>query len=196
MARRMRGQEILLEWGDGPLTVSRRALLYRGSDQKFRKMIHALVGYANSVLEARDCYAALLGISGVQYEILMVIYRLHGKEPCSTTEVAVQVHRTLALITIEVDKLIAKGFVKKRRDPKDRRRALLAVTKAGVDRLERIVPMQRELNDTLFDTLTAQEFASLCKLYEKLPASGERAAAKAILYKSDARKRRQILSKG
>ena len=172
MARRMRGKEILPDWGAGPLTVSRPALLSKGSDRKFRQMIHALVGYANCVLAARDGFATLLDISGVQYEILMVIYRLHGTAPCSVTEVAQQVRRTVAFMTIEVNKLVAKGLVEKQPDFQDRRRVLLQVTKRGVERLNEIAPVQRKINDALFHTISAADFRALYRLYEKLAPCG------------------------
>lgn len=177
MSRRTRGREILPEWGNGPLTVSRPALLAGQSDRQFRQMIHSLVGYANSVLVVRDSFAAVLGISGSQYEILMVIYRLHANAPCTMSEVAQHVHRTLAFITIEVNKLVKHGFVEKRQDNVDRRRIFLSVAKSGVRRLEEIANIQRQLNDALFDTLTPAEFGALCRLYRKLPDSGERAVA-------------------
>lgn len=177
MSRRTRGREILPEWGNGPMTVSRSALLPGNSDRQFRQMIHSLVGYANSVLVVRDSFATELGISGSQYEILMVIYRLHANAPCTMSEVAHHVHRTLAFITIEVNKLVKHGFVEKRQDSVDRRRIFLSVTKSGIRRLEDIASIQRRLNDALFDTLTPAEFGALCRLYRKLPASGERAVA-------------------
>jgi MarR family transcriptional regulator, organic hydroperoxide resistance regulator len=177
MSRRTRGREILPEWGNGPMTVSRPALLAGDSDRQFRQMIHSLVGYANSVLVVRDSFAAVLGISGSQYEILMVIYRLHANAPCTMSEVAHHVHRTLAFITIEVNKLVKHGFVEKRQDSVDRRRIFLSVTRSGIRRLEDIANIQRQLNDALFDTLTHAEFGALCRLYRKLPDSGERAVA-------------------
>jgi DNA-binding MarR family transcriptional regulator len=176
LARRTGGREILPEWGNGPLTVSRAELMTEGSDRHFRGMIHALVGYANCVLAAREAFATLLGITGVQYEIVMVIYRLHATEPCSVSEVAAQVRRTVAFITIEINKLVDKGFVEKQADFKDGRRVLLRVTARAIKRLQDIAPVQRRLNDALFRTISASEFRSLCRLYDKLGVTGPEAA--------------------
>ncbi|MGE0736630.1 MAG: MarR family winged helix-turn-helix transcriptional regulator [Alphaproteobacteria bacterium] len=176
MARRSRGAEFLPKWGTGPLTVGRRALLSEGTDRQFRQMIHALVGYGNCVVTVRDGFAALLNVTGVQYEILMVVYRLHGARPCSVGDVAAYVRRSIPFVTIELNKLVVKGLVEKQPDFTDRRRVLLRVTAKGVRRLNDIVPIQRRVNDALFEDLSAADFRALCKLYEKLAPCGLRAA--------------------
>jgi MarR family transcriptional regulator, organic hydroperoxide resistance regulator len=184
MGRRTRGQELLPALERGPLTVSRPALLTGHSDHHFRHMIHSLVGYANCVLGVRDCFATLLGITGAQYEILMVVYRLRGSKPCSVSEVAVEIHRTIAFVTNETKKLAAQGLVAKRGDPKDGRRINLTVTASCVAALKAIAPVQRALNDALFEDLNSREFQKLCQLYEKLPACGERALQLAESYRA------------
>jgi DNA-binding MarR family transcriptional regulator len=185
MARHARLREFLLEWGHGPSTVSRPALLANKSDRNFRQMIHALVGYANCVLAVRDCFAAHLGITGVQYEILMVVYRLHGAEPCTVSEIALRIHRTIAFITNETKKLAALGLIDKQQDPNDRRRNNLTVTRRGVAQLMGIAPVQRRLNDALFESLSARDFEQLCALYEKLPICGEKAIALVQRYRTE-----------
>jgi DNA-binding MarR family transcriptional regulator len=172
----MRGEHIVPRFGDGPATVSHRTLLTSGHDRRFRQMIHSLVAYANCVLAARDGFAALLGITGVQYEIVMVVYRLNDTKPCSVTEVANVIGRTVPFVTLEIGKLVAKGFLDKQVDFADRRRALLRTTAHAVKRLHEIAPVQRRVNDTLFETLSAAEFRSLCTIYEKLAPCGVRAA--------------------
>jgi DNA-binding MarR family transcriptional regulator len=176
MGRRTRGQQVVPRFGDGPRTASHRALLSRGTDRHFRQMIHSLVAYANCVLAARDGFAALLGISGVQYEILMVVYRLNDRKPCGVTETANVVGRTVPFVTLEVNKLVAKGFLDKQVDFTDRRRVLLRTTSHAVKRLHEIAPVQRRINDTLFESISAAEFRSLCSIYEKLAPCGVRAA--------------------
>ena len=58
-----------------PLTVSRSALLARGSDTEFRRLIHDLIAYGHRLDACRDAFAAIGGISGVQYEIVMLVSR-------------------------------------------------------------------------------------------------------------------------
>ena len=44
-----------------PLTVSRPALLARGSDAEFRGLIHDLIAYGHKLDACRDAFAAIAG---------------------------------------------------------------------------------------------------------------------------------------
>src|SRR5918999_1682527 len=105
-----------------PLTVSRPALLARGSDAEFRGLIHDLIAYGHKLDACRDAFAAIAGISGAQYEILMLMSRADG---LSVGEVAVRLHRSGAFITIEANKLVGRGILEKAADPADGRKVLL-----------------------------------------------------------------------
>src|ERR1700740_804072 len=58
--------------GAPPRTISRPALLVEGWDGEFRGLIHDLIAYGHRLDACRDAFAAIVGISGVQYDILMV----------------------------------------------------------------------------------------------------------------------------
>src|ERR671930_1446309 len=105
-----------------PPTVSRAALLIVGSDAAFRRLIHDLIAYGHRLDACRDAFAAIAGISGVQYEILMLLSRSAG---LAVGEVAARLHRSGAFITIEANKLVARGILEKVPDPGDGRRVLL-----------------------------------------------------------------------
>src|SRR3989442_15650940 len=74
-----------------PATVSRAALLVEGSDAEFRGLIHDLIAYGHRLDTCRDAFAAIVGISGAQYEILMLVSRADG---LSIGEVAGRLHRS------------------------------------------------------------------------------------------------------
>jgi DNA-binding MarR family transcriptional regulator len=157
-----------------PLTVSRPALLAGGSDAQFRRLIHDLIAYGHKLDACRDAFAAIAGISGAQYEILMLVSRADG---LSVGEVAERVHRSGAFITIEANKLVAAGILEKSADPSDGRRVLLKLAPKGGALLERLAPYQRRINDVLFERLDARRFRALRALASELVASGERAVA-------------------
>src|SRR5437762_8699516 len=77
--------------GAPPRTISRPALLVDGSDGEFRGLIHDLIAYGHRLDACRDAFAAIVGISGVQYEILMLVSRADG---LSVGEVAERLHRS------------------------------------------------------------------------------------------------------
>ena len=157
-----------------PLTVSRPALLVKGSDEEFRRLIHDLIAYGHRLDACRDAFAALAGMSGVQYEILMLVSRAEG---LAIGEVAARLHRSGAFITIEANKLAAEGILSKLSDPADGRRVLLKTTPKAMQLLERMAPFQRRINDVLFERLDAKRFRALRALAADLLGSGDRAVA-------------------
>src|SRR5688572_23645768 len=111
-----------------PLTVSRPALLAAGSDARFRQLIHDLIAYGHRLDACRDAFAAIIGVSGAQYEILMLASRADG---LSVGEVAARLHRSGAFITIEANKLAGRGILEKASDPRDGRSEERRVGKVG-----------------------------------------------------------------
>ena len=157
-----------------PSTVSRPALLVQGSDAEFRRLIHDLIAYGHRLDACRDAFAAIAGISGVQYEILMLLSRTPG---LAVGEVAARLHRSGAFITIEANKLVARGILEKASDPADGRRVVLKGNGKARALLERLAPYQRRINDVLFERLDARRFRQLRALARDLLGSGDRAVA-------------------
>ena len=157
-----------------PHTVSRRSLLAGGSDAEFRGLIHDLIAYGHRLDACRDAFAAIAGISGVQYEILMLVSRAEG---LSIGEVAARLHRSGAFITIEANKLAAAGILHKASDPADGRRVLLKTSAKSDALLERMAPYQRRVNDILFESLDAKRFRALRALAAQLVAGGDKAVS-------------------
>jgi DNA-binding MarR family transcriptional regulator len=158
-----------------PATVSRAALLVEGSDAEFRGLIHDLIAYGHRLDTCRDAFATLVGMSGAQYEILMLVSRAEGL--LSVGEVAARLHRSGAFITIEANKLVASGSLEKAGDPGDGRRVLLRANAKSRELLQRLAPFQRRVNDVLFERLDARRFRQLRLLARDLVASGDRAVA-------------------
>jgi DNA-binding MarR family transcriptional regulator len=157
-----------------PLTVSRPALLEGGSDAQFRSLIHALIAYGHRLDACRDAFAEIIGVSGVQYEILMLVSRAEG---LSVGEVAARLHRSGAFITIEANKLAQRSILEKSSDPADGRRVLLRITAHGARLVQQLAPHQRRVNDVLFECLDARRFKLLRALASDLVACGDRAVA-------------------
>ena len=157
-----------------PATVSRAALLAKGSDAEFRGLIHDLIAYGHHLDACRDAFAMIAGISGVQYEILMLVSRAEG---LAINEVAARLHRSGAFITIESNRLVAKKLLEKASDPRDGRRVLLKRTVRTLQILDRMAPHQRRINDVLFACLDAKRFRELRALATELVARGDRAVA-------------------
>src|SRR3954464_1958292 len=161
MARPRRRKALPAFNATAPVTVSRSALLVEGSDAEFRGLIHDLIAYGHRLDTCRDAFAAVADISGVQYEILMLVTRSSG---LAVGEVAGRLHRSGAFITIEANKLAARGILDKAADPRDGRRVLLASTSKSMALLRRLAPYQRRINDVLFEHLDARRFRQVRRL--------------------------------
>ena len=145
-----------------------------GSDAEFRSLIHDLIAYGHRLDVCRDAFAAIIGVSGVQYEILMLVSRAEG---LSIGEVAARLHRSGAFITIEANKLVERGILEKASDPADGRRVILAGTAKSHELLKRMAPYQQRVNDVLFESLDARRFRELRRFARDLLESGDRAVA-------------------
>src|SRR5262245_42972798 len=167
-----------------PATVSRPALLTGGSDAEFRGLIHDLIAYGHRLDACRDAFAAIAGVSGVQYEILMLVSRTEG---LSVGEVAARLHRSGAFITIEANKMVGRGILQKVSDPQDGRKVVLRCNAKGSELLKVLSPYQVRINDILFERLDAKRFRELRRLARDLLASGDRAAALIGLLMHEAR---------
>ena len=164
------------------LTISRPALLIDGSDATFRGLIHDLMAYSHHIEACRDGFGAMIGLTGVQYEILMIVRRFGAADDTagagiSVGQVAARLHRSGAFTTIETAKLAARGVIEKRADPTDRRKVLLKLTAAGEALSRTLAPYQQQVNDVLFECLDRRSFETLVTLARDLVDCGDRGAA-------------------
>ena len=74
-------------------------------------------------------------------------------------------------------RLVKLGMIHKRIDSGDRRRVTLTVSNKGRAALERLAPIQRQVNDVEFGCLSHEEFALLTGIVDRLIESGARAVA-------------------
>jgi DNA-binding MarR family transcriptional regulator len=166
--------------------VSKPELLVEGADTAFRGLVHDLMAFAHHIETCRDGFGAMVGLTGVQYEILMAVKRFQstdsaavavGTAGISVGQVAARLHRSGAFITLEVNKLVAKGVLAKADDPADGRRVLLSVSPAGEQLAQSLAPVQQQVNDVLFACLDSKRFERLRTLASELVGCGDRAAA-------------------
>lgn len=159
------------------LTVSRPELLDAGDDAMFRQLVHNLLAFSARLESIRAQFGAYLGLTGIQYTILISVRHLQGEEGVGVKALAGHLGLSGAFVTIETGKLIKLGLLRKRANPEDRRRVLLKVTDKAVGQLERLAPMQREINDTIFQSLDADQFRALNVQAGTLRAGSDRALA-------------------
>ncbi len=92
-------------------------------------------------------------------------------------------------MTIEVNKLVKAGLVKKVAHPDDGRRVILTVTKMAQAKLNALAPTQCPVNDAIFASLDSKDFRTFAKIIGSLVAGTEEALA--LLHLLAEQRRRQ-----
>ena len=159
-----------------PLTVSRPALLPKGSDRDFRRLVHGLFGLLARHEAIRAGHGAAIGLAGIEYTVLISIGHLNAEEGAvSVNRVAEHLHLSGAFVTTLTNRLVTLGLAHKQQDAADRRRVRLEVSSRGRALLAKLAPTQRQVNDVQFQDLTRAEFLHLIDMVERLIVSSDRA---------------------
>ncbi len=159
----------------GALTVSNEALLVNGSDAQFREMVHNFLAFSARLEQIRARFGAYIGLSGVQYTILITIRQLQGEHGVGIRAVADHLAFSPPFVTNETIKLVNSGLVDKTLNPDDARRVRLTVSSGGAARLSRLAPMQREINNVLFAPITPENFHAVWSMARALRDSAQKA---------------------
>lgn len=150
------------------LTITNPNFLVDGSDAEFRSLINLMLYFSARLLSVRDGFGTLIGLSGIQYSILMSVKGLSLEEEVTVNQLAEHLHLSGSFVTIETGKLQARGLIEKKRHHLDGRKIVLSVTKEGKKLLNTLNADQQSINDILFDKLSASEFKMLSGVMAKL----------------------------
>lgn len=159
------------------LTIARPEMLDDGTDHKFRRLVHGLLAFLARHQAVREGHAAVIDLAGIEYTVLISIRHLSSETDVHVRGVADHLHLSGAFVTTISNKLMQKGLIEKTAHPTDKRRLSLTVTKQGAALLDRLAPIQSQVNDVQFDCLNAREFDMLLGMVERLVDSSERAVA-------------------
>jgi DNA-binding MarR family transcriptional regulator len=160
-----------------PLTTSRPELLLGGRDREFRHLVHGLFGFAAHHERIRNGHARVIGLAGIEYTVLIAIAHLSQDGDVNVKSVAEHLYLTGAFITAVAGRLLRLGLIHKDTDLDDRRRVTLTVSGKGRAALERLAPVQRQVNDVEFGGLSRQDFERLVGIVDRLIDNGARAVA-------------------
>jgi MarR family transcriptional regulator, organic hydroperoxide resistance regulator len=163
-----------------PPTVSCGALLDKGSDRRFRRLVSDLFTIASRMEVVRAHLGRRMGISGPQYSVLIAVAHLQGERGVSVGTLAQAMHVSSAFIASETGKMARIGLLLKRPNPQDRRGVLLTLAPAGRLKIDRVSAEIRAINDTFFGLLDAELFAALCAAAQTLV----KGSGKAVQYVS------------
>jgi len=144
-----------------PPTVSRPALMQRGSDHHFRVLVQDLFTIATRMETVRDHFGRWMGISAPQYSLMVAIAHMQGGIGVNVGAVARALHVSSAFVASESGKLARRGLLTKRTSPEDRRGVLLSVSPAGRAKIDGISKQIRTVNDLFFGVLDSKSFLAV-----------------------------------
>jgi MarR family transcriptional regulator, organic hydroperoxide resistance regulator len=153
---------------DSAPTVSKADLLIGGNDTAFRHLVHDLLAFSARLEEVRNRFGAYIGLTGIQFTILISVRHLSRQGGAGVKAVADHLALSGAFVTIETTKLVKLGLLNKRPNDDDRRRVLLTVSDRGSALLDQLAPVQSEINDALFDSLDKKGFQQLAQFARNL----------------------------
>jgi DNA-binding MarR family transcriptional regulator len=141
--------------------------------QKFRneyqKAVVNLIYTSNWMRERTSGIIEAEGITPQQFNILRILRGSHPK-PLSTLQIRERMLDKMSDTSRIVDRLIAKGLVKKYICKKDRRLVDVIIAEKGLKMLERLDKRQDDM-DAILGNLTEKEASSLSKLLDKIRSS-------------------------
>ena len=152
----------------GFATATSEALLFDGSGAAFRQFLADMLTLSIRMTALRERIAALAGLSGPQYQMLMTIAQDHGQGGIAVRAVADRLHVSGAFVTAEVGKLVTAGLVAKAQNLADRRGVLLRLTRRGEAAVAALLPHVRAVNDAFFGALKPGEFERLAASVSRL----------------------------
>ena len=158
-----------------PLTVSREALLIDDSDKEFRELVHSALAFSSRLEAVRDEFGSYIGLTGIQYSILIATAHLQEERDIGISEVAEHLSLSGTFVTTEVGKLVKSGLLFKNPNGRDKRRIILALTAKAWARLSELSKVQAEVNNAHFEPLSRQDFLNLRRMMRDLIHSTDRA---------------------
>jgi len=156
-------------------TVSRPELLVNNSDREFSRFVLGLFTLRNVLFQIGEKNGASIGLTAVEHISLMILTRVSSVQDLGVQELANILRLSGAFMTSTVNGLVEKGLVTKSPHPVDGRRICLRSTEKALKLLAQLGPVQRQVNDVAFGSLSAAEFRQLCDLVQRLIGSAEQA---------------------
>lgn len=141
-----------------PRTTTLPALIERGSDARFRRLVYDFLTLSARMRAMREHLGRQAGLTAPQYTFLMAVMELGEHEGVSMSELADYLIVTPAFVTHESNVLLRAGLLAKRANPRDGRSSLLSLSDKGWRLISGVIAEVRAVNDLFFSRLSATAF--------------------------------------
>ena len=174
-ARRRRSETPTSAGFAPPLTVSHGALLTSGSDVAFRQTLYLMVLGFGRLMSCREAFGRALALTGSQFAVLIGAAYAQGRDGVSIRSLADHIQLAPTHVTTEVGRLIRKGLLVKKTNPRDRRGVLVTLSRRGEAAVRELAPFLRRVNDLLFQNVRRKDFATVSRFLEVFALNSEHA---------------------
>ena len=158
-----------------PLTVSHGELLTSGSDVAFRQTLYLMVLGFGRLMSCREAFGRALALTGSQFAVLIGAAYAQGRDGVSIRSLADHIQLAPTHVTTEVGRLIRKGLLVKKTNPRDRRGVLVTLSGRGEAAVRQLAPFLRRVNDLLFQNVRRKDFATVSRFLEVFALNSEQA---------------------
>ena len=158
-----------------PLTVSQRALLTAGSDVAFRETLYLMVLGFGRLMSCREAFGRALALTGSQFAVLIGTAYAQDRDGVSIRSLADHIQLAPTHVTTEVGRLIRKGLLRKKTNPRDRRGVLVMLSRRGEAAVRQLAPFLRRVNDLLFQNVRRKDFATVSRFLQVFALNSEHA---------------------
>jgi DNA-binding MarR family transcriptional regulator len=160
-----------------PATVTLPSMLSNGGDVAFRETVYLMVLAFGRLYSFREAFGRALSITASQFIVLIGAAHRQGREGVTIRALAGHTQLAATHVTTEVGRLIAKGFLTKRANVRDRRSVLVRLTPKGEAAIRSVNQLLRRVNDRLFQNVSRSEFAAVTDFLVKFSKNSEMALA-------------------
>src|ERR1700704_2089106 len=174
-----------------PLTVSHGELLTSGSDVAFRQTLYLMVLGFGRLMSCREAFGRALALTGSQFAVLIGAAYAQGRDGVSIRSLADHIQLAPTHVTTEVGRLIRKGLLVKKTNPRDRRGVLVTLSRRGEAAGRGVAPFLRRVNDLLFQNVRRKDFATVSRFLEVFALNSEHALGEIRRSERERRKSRR-----
>ena len=154
-------------------TTTLPAVLRDGSDADLRAFLYDLFAAAGQLAAIRESFAARLGMTGLQFHILMAVQDLAPDGPVGIKQLSAHLRIAPPNATVEVSKLVAADLLEKRRAESDGRAVEIRLTRKANSALNGLHPLVRDTNDRMFRDLDRKSFDTVRRSLAAIRRNGE-----------------------
>jgi DNA-binding MarR family transcriptional regulator len=160
-----------------PQTVSHAALLEGGTDIAFRETLYLMFLTFGRLQVCREAFGRAMKLTGSQFTVLIGTAYRQGSDGVSIRALAEHIQLAPTHVTTEVGRMIRKGLLVKKTNPRDRRSVLVRLSARGEAEIGKIAPFVRQVNDLLFQRISRREFAAVAHFLRTFASNSEQALA-------------------